>query len=168
MKLNIADFPNYFKAATINRIIVADDAQNDLSTMELTPDYLKPLGITSMLDVGIFSRSTLVGIVCVEHVGRERKWAEEEQTFITSIADIVTLAIESSERQRAEKELENHKYNLEVLIEDRTSDLLFKMDELERFGSLAVGREKQMINLKEEINCMLAQQGQKQKYTIVK
>jgi len=41
------------------------------------------------------------------------------------------------------------------------------MEELERFSSMSVGREKQMIKLKEEINELLSKQGQEKKYRIV-
>ncbi len=167
-ELKKTDYPAYFKAVGMSRIVVADDAQNDPSTREFTEAYLKPYGITSMLDAGIFSHSTLIGVVCVEHTGMKRSWLYEEQTFITSIADIVTLAIESSERQRAEEELEKHKEHLEVLVDIRTAELSRKMDELERFGRLAIGREKQMIRLKEEINELREQLGLEEKYRIVK
>jgi len=41
------------------------------------------------------------------------------------------------------------------------------LNELERFSSMSVGREKQMIKLKEEINELLSKQGQEKKYRIV-
>lgn len=121
--LKRTDFPNYFEAVEDARLIAADDAHNDPSTRDFTEVYLKPLGITSMLDAGIFKHSKLVGVVCAEHVGPQRKWEDEELTFIHSIADIVTLCIESSERHRAERELEKHKELLEEVIEERTREL---------------------------------------------
>jgi len=42
-----------------------------------------------------------------------------------------------------------------------------KMDELERFNDLTVGRELVMIKLKKEINELLKLAGKEEKYTIV-
>ncbi len=41
------------------------------------------------------------------------------------------------------------------------------MEELERFSKLVFGREKKMIQLKQEINELLGQLGQGEKYKIV-
>jgi hypothetical protein len=42
-----------------------------------------------------------------------------------------------------------------------------KMDELERFHKLTVGRELTMIELKKEVNGLLKKMGQEEKYKIV-
>ena len=47
-------------------------------------------------------------------------------------------------------------------------ELRRNVDELERFSKLAFGREKKMIQLKREINELLNQLGQGEKYKIVK
>jgi PAS domain S-box-containing protein len=46
-------------------------------------------------------------------------------------------------------------------------ELKKRMEELERFMRLTINREKQMIQLKEEINLLLEQAGNEQKYKIV-
>jgi PAS domain S-box-containing protein len=45
--------PAYFEAVEAEDIVAADDALSDLRTREFRDDYLRPLGITSMLDVPI-------------------------------------------------------------------------------------------------------------------
>ena len=53
---------------------------------------------------------------------------------------------------REEKEeLENLKNNLGKIVEERTKELEGKVEELERFHDLTVGREMKMIELKKEI-----------------
>jgi PAS domain-containing protein len=47
-------------------------------------------------------------------------------------------------------------------------ELAAKMEELEEFNRLAVGREQRMIELKEEINRLLAERGMELKYEIVR
>jgi GAF domain-containing protein len=182
MRLEQADYPDYFKAIRNHRILAVSTALDDPHTREFTDHYLEPLGIMSMLDAAIFSRSRLAGLLCCEHIGPARDWAAEEQTFINSLTDIVALALEVRERQQAEEELREHKANLEQTIKERTADLEFEIDmrkktgkellsymaELERFQAMAVDREQMMIRLKEELNTLLVQHGQEARYTIVK
>lgn len=47
-------------------------------------------------------------------------------------------------------------------------DLRRKMEELERFSRMAIGREKEMIRLKDEVNSLLTELGREAKYKIVK
>jgi hypothetical protein len=56
-----------------------------------------------------------------------------------------------------------------TLIERKNAerDLRQKMDELERFNNLSVGRELKMIELKKEINLLLQKLGDPEKYKIV-
>ncbi len=55
------------------------------------------------------------------------------------------------------------------ITEQKIADEKLKqqVEELERFSRLAFGREKKMINLKEEINKLLDEMGKPQKYKIV-
>ena len=51
--LRVADFPTYFAALHLRKAVPAELATADPSTAELAAAYLRPLGITSMLDAGI-------------------------------------------------------------------------------------------------------------------
>jgi two-component system, cell cycle sensor histidine kinase and response regulator CckA len=95
--LRIADFPTYFKSLTIRKAVPAEVAAADPRTAELTAAYLGPLGISSMLDAGIFVRGELVGVVCHEHVGLPREWTTEARDFAGSVADLLALRIQSAE-----------------------------------------------------------------------
>lgn len=53
-------------------------------------------------------------------------------------------------------ELEQLKANLEQIVMDRTKEMKEKMDELEKFKKLTVGRELKMIELKKEIERLKA------------
>jgi hypothetical protein len=61
------------------------------------------------------------------------------------------------------KEL-NHQITVRKLAEE---ELKTKLDELQRIHNLTVGRETAMIELKKEVNELLRQSGQKEKYVIV-
>ena len=55
------------------------------------------------------------------------------------------------EIQKLITELKKAKAGLEVQVRERTKELQEKIEELERFNKLAVGRELKMVELKEEI-----------------
>ena len=99
MQLSASDFPAYFAALVHEDVISADDTLHDSRTCEFAESYLKPLGITSMLDAVIRLSGKLEGVLCCEHVGPLRKWTPDEMTFAVSVANHVTLALEGWERR---------------------------------------------------------------------
>jgi diguanylate cyclase (GGDEF)-like protein/PAS domain S-box-containing protein len=111
LELTAADYPSYFRALQEERIISADDARADARTREFSASYLCPLGITSMLDAPVRQGSHMVGVVCHEHVGGARNWTLDEQTFARSMADLVSLVLETTERKRAEEKVRWQAYH---------------------------------------------------------
>jgi signal transduction histidine kinase len=95
--LRVADFPTYFSSLTIRKAVPAEVAATEPWTAELASSYLRPLGIASMLDAGIFVDGVLVGVVCHEHVGPPREWTTEARDFAGSVADLLALRIQSAE-----------------------------------------------------------------------
>jgi signal transduction histidine kinase len=95
--LHVADFPAYFAALRTRKAIPAEMAATDPRTAELADAYLRPLGITSMLDAGIRLNGELVGVVCHECVGPPREWTTEMRDFAGSIADLIALKMSIAE-----------------------------------------------------------------------
>lgn len=117
LKIKYEDNPNYFNALIKNQTILINDAQNNTITKLFTKNYLKPNNITSLMDVFVNSTTGYYGIICFEHVGNSlRNWTPEDQEFATSIASIVSLMVESTERKVAEAELKTEKEFSEELI----------------------------------------------------
>ena len=114
--LNARDIPKYFHALKAESRIYAEDVQNDPRTDELTEGYLKPLGITSMLDAGIMVDGQLIGVVCSEHIGKKRKWYSDEESFISTMASFVAQLIVRSEREKTEENLQESEAHLNTLI----------------------------------------------------
>ncbi|HEY3494056.1 MAG TPA: GAF domain-containing protein [Polyangiaceae bacterium] len=88
------DFPAYFRALKTERTIAAHDAHTDPRTSCFSEPYLKPLGITSMLDVPIWVNRAMVGVICHEHRGPARTWNRDEETFAYLMSNFVALALE--------------------------------------------------------------------------
>jgi len=80
--------------------------------------YLVPLGITSMLDAPIRAGGVIAGVICHEHVGPMRHWEVDEQNFAASVADLLSLALETGERKKAEAELRRSEEYYRALIEN--------------------------------------------------
>ncbi|WP_240788901.1 PAS domain S-box protein [Psychroserpens sp. NJDZ02] len=111
------DNPAYFKALDLNQTILISDAQNNKITKQSLKSYLGPNNITSLMDVFINSATGYYGVICFENVGLPLKqWAAEDQEFATSIASIVSLILESTERKIAETELRSEKEFSEKLV----------------------------------------------------
>lgn len=102
-ELAMADYPDYFAALQDNRVIAAHDARTDPRTHEFSKRYLIPLEITAVLDAPIRMAGDTIGVVCFEHIGSTRKWSADEQSFATSIADLIALVIETAEHRQVEK-----------------------------------------------------------------
>ena len=103
--IEVASYPDYFRALAESRTIAAHDAQRDSRTRELAARYLVPRGILSLLNAPILRGRSLMGVVCHELVGVHRAWSVEEQNFAGSIADLMSTAMEACERKRAQDEL---------------------------------------------------------------
>jgi PAS domain S-box-containing protein len=98
-------------------LITADDVKEHFCTKELFEDYLMPHGITSMMDVPIWLNGHIIGIVCHEHIGKQRTWSEKEQEFATSVADYISLALETSKRHQIEEILRESETTTGALLD---------------------------------------------------
>lgn len=110
--LRAKDFPDYFAAMDARRTIVADDARHSPITSSLRDPYLDPLGIASMLDAPIYRGGKVVGVVCHEHVGPQRKWNEVEGAFAAAVADTIGRLCEEAARQNAESSLQVYEQHM--------------------------------------------------------
>ncbi len=95
----------YFLALEEDRVIAAADVRSDPRTRMLTQSYFVPHGIMSMLDAPIRLRGSTAGVICCEHVGVTREWLAEEESFVGSLADFASLAIDLDNRRALEEQL---------------------------------------------------------------
>jgi PAS domain S-box-containing protein len=127
LKLNQADYPDYFQALAADEIIAVPQAQADPRTEEFLSTWLEPLGITSLLDVPIQFAGRTIGVICHEHIGAPRQWSIETQNFASYLAYTLALALESRDRQRAEAALAESERKYRALVES-SQDVVWSMD----------------------------------------
>ena len=125
--LSKIDFPAYFVALAEDRFIDADDAHQDLRTREFSETYLTPLGIASMLDAPIRYGGETIGVICLEHIGKSRHWTHEEITYASSLADLLSHAIQAEKRSRAESALLESEARYRRIVEN-IPDILYRTD----------------------------------------
>jgi PAS domain S-box-containing protein len=82
---------DYFDALRKDPIIVANDALTNPSTKCFLESYLKPLGIKSMLDVPIWYRGQVIGVICLETL-TPRIWRKEEVNFSQLLSSLYSFA----------------------------------------------------------------------------
>ncbi|MBA3406026.1 MAG: PAS domain-containing protein [Gemmatimonadaceae bacterium] len=97
-------------------VIAIDDAIADARTSEFADSYLRPLGITAMLDAPVLVGGVANGVLCHEHVGSVRPWTEDERVFALTMANLVSLALEGWERQKAATELHDAQNRLQRAV----------------------------------------------------
>ncbi len=103
--LEMARFPTYAGALTQRRAIVAPDAASHPLTRELAAEYLAPAGIGSLLDAPLYMDGEVVGVVCHEHVGPPREWAQRDIDFASTAADMCSMLLEQAARAELEAKL---------------------------------------------------------------
>ena len=117
MELSASAYPAYFQALAEMDVIASDDAHRDARTCEFSENYLRPLGINSMLDAPIHLGGTVDGVLCHEHVGPLRHWTADEEAFAVAVANLASVALEGSERRLAEAKLSESAIRYETLVD---------------------------------------------------
>ncbi|MFC4817560.1 PAS domain-containing protein [Flavobacterium sp. GCM10023249] len=115
------NIPKYIAAVNNQMALVADDVYTNEHTAELIDNYLKPLGITDMLDIPIRANGKFYGVLCCEHRNDPRIWNENDISFARALADYLSLALEENKRKKAERKLKESEQQLRLITEN-TSD----------------------------------------------
>jgi PAS domain S-box-containing protein len=102
--LHKTDFEPYFLSLEENPIIVANDAENHHATSCFLEGYLKPLGVKSMLDVPIWYRGLLIGVICIESLS-PRIWKSEEIHFAQILSSLYSFAYSVKESNKLSNEM---------------------------------------------------------------
>jgi PAS domain S-box-containing protein len=108
--------PSYVDALRQDFAVAVDDVRTDGRTQELMP-YLKEHDIGALLDIPIAIPGKILGVVCHEHVGSERRWHPREIEFASSVGQLIALALEAERRVRAEHTARGTEAKYQHLVE---------------------------------------------------
>ncbi len=122
--LKVREIPKYISAVNNQVALVADDVYDNEATSELIDNYLKPLGITDMLDIPIRANGKFYGVLCCEHRDDPRVWSENDISFARALADYLSLAIEEDKRIQAEIQLNENQEQLKFISENTSDGIL--------------------------------------------
>ncbi|MBM4165101.1 MAG: PAS domain S-box protein, partial [Lentisphaerae bacterium] len=110
-------FASEFAAMRQARFVDAHDALTDPRTAGYVEGYLKPLGITAMLDGVVRGDDRFLGCVCLEQVGVAHHWDDDETAFVCQLCDQVAMVFANRERRQAEEKLrEREAFQRELLL----------------------------------------------------
>ena len=112
------DYPKYLEALKKSHNITARNAQKHPVTSEFSDSYLKPNRILSVMNVPIWLQGEMIGILAHEQTRNLREWTLEEQDFAASISYMISLSLEASKREKAQKQIINSLEEKEVLIRE--------------------------------------------------
>jgi len=126
------EYQREFDALFTARYVDADDPLTDPRTAGYVDGYLKPLGITSMLDAVISARGRNLGVLCFEHVNQPHHWEPDEIAFACQISDQIALLLLNRERKQAEAALRRE----HTLVERITSASPAGITVVDRHGQI--------------------------------
>ncbi|MFY7855782.1 MAG: GAF domain-containing protein [Rubrivivax sp.] len=91
--LTESDFGPYFEAMRRDKMIVAGDARNHPVTACFNEVYFGPLGIVSLLDVGISVSGEPFGLFCCENTTDLLHWTPEHVEYLRQVGTLLGFAL---------------------------------------------------------------------------
>ena len=129
--LPLAIAPIYIQAIARNQNLVIQDIQNRREVEELLEGGYLATETVALMEVPIQIAGNFVGTVRCEHMGSPREWKPQEQTFVGSVANLISLALESEVMQEevshlldVVSEVEDGNLTIQANVSDRTTGLV--------------------------------------------
>lgn len=111
------DYPHYINTLFQGKRIVAADVFNHPDTKEFCEEYYPSKDIRSLINLPFYVDGNLKGKVCCEAIGESRDWDAEDLNFIKSIADLLSITIETQRRKDAESLVKESEVNFRQINE---------------------------------------------------
>jgi two-component sensor histidine kinase len=143
------NIPNYFTQLISGEIIVISDCLTEKTTHEFLDSYIIPNKIGALIDVPIRISGDLIGAVCFEHVGKPREWTLVEQKYGLFIAQLISMALETSEKKEIRALMEQSIKDKEILLQEMNHRIKNNMMIVE--GILMLQSEKAKDNFHRDL-----------------
>jgi len=125
-ELSSSEFPSYLKAQMTELLIAATDVFTDPRTREIPSSYLTGNRIASLLDIPLWRNNRIRGILSLEHTGKKRVWTKDDERLSMIMASIVSLCLESEERNKTEKELYEAEQQLRTAGNNLSGGMIYR------------------------------------------
>lgn len=153
----------YFQLVADSQGLALTDIRSEEAIGELIAgNYLAP-GTVSLLEVPIQISGVFVGTVRCEHTGELREWQPQEQTFVSSVANLISLALESEVLQEevshlldVVSEVEDGNLIVQAQVSDRTTGLV--ADTFNRLIERLSGVMQQVVDTTRQVSTKANQQ----------
>jgi len=103
--LKVTDFPIYFETILKCKSLVVYDAFSDERTTELINNYLVDNDVKSLLDIPIWVRGDIWGVLCNEN-STTKEWKNDEKSYGKSLSNFISLTVEANDRVLAQHKAE--------------------------------------------------------------
>jgi len=138
IELNEKEYRQEFEMLRSAKIVASSNPLTDSRTRGYAERYLRPLGITALLDSVILLGDEMRGILAAECVERPRKWEPEDEDYLSHIADLFALTLAHAERREAVEDLARRDKLLHGLTEMAAA--LLTGSDLNHYANQAVER----------------------------
>jgi PAS domain S-box-containing protein len=125
-----SDYPTYFRAIIDEEVVVAKDAYNHEVTHEFSENYLKPLNIESVLVIPFFHEGKTIGVICCEHQHEQKNWHDEDEEFLKSCADLLSVSYNTKTINLMVDHLNDAQETLQTIIDNIPRAVFWKDKEL--------------------------------------
>jgi PAS domain S-box-containing protein len=123
-EVRTAEYPKYFTLVEKQRVISESDAFNSDILSEFKERSLIPHDIRSTLDAPFRHGGRIAGMIWTMQLHEKRNWEPEELNLVASMADMVTLALQSWERKKAESKLADTLTKMQATFESTRDGIL--------------------------------------------
>jgi len=128
------NFEDYYNALKNNEKLQSNEAQSDENS-GIVEEYLKPLGIKYIMDIPVWFRGDIYGIICLEDTDEIKELTVAEEDFVSSISTMLTLSLEASLGKKAEESLVASEEQYKLLVENASEAILVLQDGLIKYSN---------------------------------
>jgi len=147
------DCKPYFDTLKTNPIIVANDALSHKATSCFTENYLKPLGINSMLDVPIMYKGETIGVICIESL-KSREWNNAEINFAQMLSSLYSFTYSIKDTNNLLKKIKESEDFVDkatlVSITDNKGRLIYANEKFTKVSGYSleelIGKNHRIVN----------------------